>query len=866
MSKHLFCFVPIIALMINLYADASKNLLRNPGFEEGLKYWGQNEWSGKESKASFTASRKDARSGENSARIEWISGGDNLLLSQRVTIDGPKSLLLTFWAKSAIQESTNDQVQATAEFFGKDGKRITPSLNKIFTTSDIYQQFSWSFSAPPGTAAINIHLRCRRTVTCFDDVKLIESYGVYLKESIVWPEPKELVIDIFNDLKGDETATLAIELYDGAGNLFSSGKRPVKAHSADTFSFPVKDIKPGTYKLKVYPVGKPESAVVNTIVWPENAPAWPAPYDKLKVRNNFVTELAVRKNIDLGPEKPLKFMNPRRGWVFFSFKADVPCTLQLPGAAGVKLEFVPGQTAESMQFLTAGEHSIAADRSAGFAEITVTTMPEVIASEYESDEARRKFTEGLMDSPAMAEFLRNSNIIMERFVNSNTLEPDKIPESHRERITRWRASGRKTIATAHRTGIGPRWKVTPPDTTKFWTSRVGLNELDGLAIDEFGGESEYDVPFFIEAVNTINRRYPGKTLYAYCNAAWYAHTRTNGFRKVLAAGGHAFTPELYMREQRDKSTAKRYINDFFNYLRLWEHNNPGACRNIVWTYGSSDAYYASYVLDTFPNADHRYFLDLQFCLAANDPAFFGLRGVCPWIIRYAKPDTLAWQAKLIRHYCIEGNRTMLSDKYGYKYDAGHLANPDFADGLAGWTVEPAAPGSITIENIKNYGFDRGTRNTAPDGDDVLLMTRVPGRVNRISQTLQNLKPGSYYEISLKSADYDDVKNGQSPLKMMPVRISVQNAEIDQERSYIQVYPVVQKMKPREQGICGNHQTIVFRAKAPTAKLIITDEVPQFKGRQFHQRPFAAANPNQQRVIFNFIQVQELLPFAESTGR
>ncbi len=146
------------------------------------------------------------------------------------------------------------------------------------------------------------------------------------------------------------------------------------------------------------------------------------------------------------------------------------------------------------------------------------------------------------------------------------------------------------------------------------------------------------------------------------------------------------------------------------------------------------------------------------------------------------------------------------------------------------------------------------------------MTRVPGQVNRISQTLQNLKPGSYYEISLKSADYDDVRNGQSPLKVMPVRISVQNAEIDQERSYIQVYPVVQKMKPREQGICGNHQTVVFRAEAPVAKLIITDEVPQLKTRQFHQRPFAAADPNQQRVIFNFIQVQELLPPAESTSR
>ncbi len=858
--KKCFCYVfAVVFLAMNLSANSSTNLLENPGFEEGLKDWRLNEWSGVKGKINFTADKKEPRSGEGCAKIEWVSGGDNVLLSQRVPIAGAKSLLLTFWAKSIIQASTNDRVQATAEFFNKSGNRISKGLNEIFTTSDVYQEFSWSFSTPPETVAVNIHLRCRQTVTCFDDVKLIESYGIYIKKSIVWLPGEELVIDIYNDLKGRETTSLSIELYDNAGKLFTRGERLIKAKSADVFEFPVKGIKPGTYTLKVYPSDNPDKAIINAVVWPENNPKWPAPYEKLKVRNNFVTELFDRKNITVSAEEPLKFINPRLGWVFFSVRADKSGILEFPGVASISLKLESGKVTESMQFLSAGENVIRVKNIVKLDEITITTMPDVIASEFESDEVRYKFVNGLMESPGMIEFLCNSNFIMERFANGNSLAQDEIPAAHRERIDRWRATGRKTICTVSRTGIGSRWGVKHPDTEKFWMSRVGLTELDGLAIDEFANENETEIPFYDNTVKKINTKYPEKTLIAYTCPAWYAHTRTVEFRKTLAAGNHAYGPELYMREQRNEGTAKSYINTFFDYLRQWERAYPGAMRHIVWTYGSCDGYYASYVIDTFPNANYKYFLDLQFCIAANDPLFFGMRGVCPWIIRYTTPDTLAWQAKLIRHYCIEGNRTMLSDKYGYKYDAEHLKNQDCSDGLDGWEVEPAAPGSITAKKITDYGFNRGTRNTAPDGDDVILMTRVPGKVNRIAQTIVNLKPGSDYEISLRSADYDDVIADKNPLKVMPIRLTIKDAKVNKEKSIIHVYPVLQKMKSRKNGICGNHYAVTFRATASTAKLIISDESPDIDARQYHDKPFSPVDLNQKQVLFNFVQIQEVLP-------
>jgi hypothetical protein len=859
MKKYLYYIFTVMVFTMNLLVYSADNLIKNPGFEEGLKYWSQHEWSGLKGKINFTADKKDPRSGESCAKVEWISGGDNILLTQRIKIDGKKSLMLTFWAKSIIQASTNDQVQATVEFFNKAGKRISRTLHKIFTTNDIYQEFSWNFSTPPKTAAINIHLRCRRTITCFDDLKLIESYGVYLKECIVWLPGKELVLDIYNDLNNNKITTLAIELYNKTGKLCVSGRHSIKAQSGDTFDFAVKYIKPGNYKLKVYPVDEPDKAIVQRIVWPENNPKWPAPYNKLKVRNNFVTELLCRKNVNISIENPLKFMNPRIGWVFISAKTDKNGTLELPGTAKVSLKLKPGKKVESMQFLPAGENIISVKNSIKLNEITITTMPEVIASEFESDKARYKFVNGLMESPAMLDFLRNSNVIMERFANSNSLKQDKVPYKDRERIARWRATGRKTIANVSRTGFGPRWGVKPKDTEKFWMSRVGLTELDGLSIDEFASEDSKEIPYYDNTVKKINAKYPDKTLYAYTCAAWYAHTRTVGFRKTLAEGNHAYAPELYMREQCNEGAAKLYINTFFDYLRQWERAYPRAMHHIIWTFGSCDGYYASYVIDTFANASYKYFLDLQFCLVANDPSFFGIRGVCPWIIRYTKPDTLAWEAKLIRHYCIEGKRTMLSDEYGYKYDTGHLKNPDCANGLDSWKVEPAATGSIKAEKIKDYGFNRGTRNTAPDGDDVIVMTRVPGKVNRISQTIKNLKPGHDYEVSLLNADYDDVIADKNPLKVMPVRITIKGAKIDKKRSIINVYPVVQKMKYRKNGICGNHYSVVFRATSPTAELIISDEAPDVNARQFHDHPFAPVNMKQKRILFNFVQIQELLP-------
>ena len=841
--------------------NASVNLLKNPGFEEGFQSWGKFEWSGKPYRINFVEDKIRPRNGEKCAKIEWVSGGDNILIGQNVRVGANKNFMLSFWARSDVEVSHNSQIQATARFLGANGKDLIPPQHKIFSASNIYEEFRWSFTAPDNCKTLGIFLRCRRVATYFDDVTLIESKGVYLRSCFVWLPENQLVLNMFNALPARQPVKLKVELFNLQQKKVHDSVVDVPYGTDEAVSMPLPKLPPADYKVKVYPVGEKENAITDRFTYPDLNVHWPAPYDKLKVRNNFVTELAISaRPVALKAGQTLEFPHPRHGWVFFAFTPEADGEVLLPGKRQVKLKLSKGVPVESMQMLEEGVNQVKALTNVRLANYTITTMAEVVADEYESDPGRRKFTNGLMESYAMKEYLRNANVMQERFNNHNVMALDQIPESERERIAAWRATGRYTITTVARTGYTSRWLVRPEQTAEFWLSRVGLRELDGIGIDEFGSETVEEAPFFAPAVREINKKYPGKMLVAYTCAAWYSHTKTNDLRTALTEGHHAFAPEQYLREQPTEGSAKNYINDFFDYARQWEKAFPGAIKNTLWCYGSCENYHAYYGLDTFASCDQKYFLDMQFAVLANDPAFFGQRGINPFIIRYTAPDRLLWQAKLIRHYLIEGKRTMLSKEYGFQFNAGHLEDGDCDEGLKHWDAQPAEKGSIVSRVIKDYGFSRGTRNTAPAGDRVIEFRRVPGKVNSVSQPLRNLKVGKTYEVTVRCADGECVDNDAPPdLKLMNLRMTVKGAQVIRDKSVIHVYPVVpNNTRGRKNPIVGNHHRLVFKATAPTAELVISDEAPAIPARTYHGQPFAPANPTQKRVIFNFVQATELL--------
>ena len=112
---------------------------------------------------------------------------------------------------------------------------------------------------------------------------------------------------------------------------------------------------------------------------------------------------------------------------------------------------------------------------------------------------------------------------------------------------------------------------------------------------------------------------------------------------------------------------------------------------------------------------------MQVNLIANSPDFADLATTGYWGTYYGDEELARWSFMLMRHYAVEGHKDMLSARYGFKYNPGFLANGDFADGLNGWTVSPAAEGSIRTDTIAGYGKNsQGRWGGGKAGDTVCV--------------------------------------------------------------------------------------------------------------------------------------------------
>jgi hypothetical protein len=138
---------------------------------------------------------------------------------------------------------------------------------------------------------------------------------------------------------------------------------------------------------------------------------------------------------------------------------------------------------------------------------------------------------------------------------------------------------------------------------------------------------------------------------------------------------------------------------------------------------------------------------MQMNVIANHKAFKDIYGVTFWCSLSTKPEILEWFGCLVRHYCINGNKSMLSEKYGYNLKLAYLKNPDFSAGLDNWKIIPASPGSIEVRNIKQFSFKRCYY---PRNSNLLVMKKITGKVNRIEQEIVGLKPGKLYSLQVQA--------------------------------------------------------------------------------------------------------------------
>lgn len=558
--------------------------------------------------------------------------------------------------------------------------------------------------------------------------------------------------------------------------------------------------------------------------------------------NNLVTEVLDAPLV----EGETAFTTTRDGWVWVCARPEGPCVkLDGPGEKGpeepcrvaVLLDGEPLFAAvtnrcEAFRLLPAGRHTLAlseVEARGVTPRVTVRQIPEIF------------------NYPACANSAVNTNPsygweFYSRHVlpNCTTHNGGRIPEEH---WPEFKERGCRFLAN-----FGTRGLDAETVASKVAAS-AGLTapRHDGVTLDEsmFGNVELFGD--YVGAMRRLSSAYDGdRVIYSWMvNKPMLAGLDREIFALAANAtrsGGHVLS-EIYCRSRPTEAEARKYIDDYiadtirrFRELRKGEPFYPNALARV----GVILANFSQIpTLSCWHHqqTDYKYFLDMQFNALANNEVFDGLGCVGVWGSYYADEEIYRWTFMLARHYCIEGNTAMLSEKYGLKYRADYVANGDFEDGLDGWRAD----GDVSVRRIRGLAENVERRwggAAAGDAFAVLAMGNlaVTGKAHErqvvlgetaIRQTLRKLVPGRMYSLDVTCFDAKDAEARNHRPAELPLAVTLgDGAETDASRSWVFV-----DRRPKDGvrgwGVRCNRHHIVFTAMAEETELAIglRDDAP-----------------------------------------
>ena len=633
---------------------------------------------------------------------------------------------------------------------------------------------------------------------------------------------------------------------------------------------------PGKYELAAAVLKADGARIGRSSAASVNWPGRPETFKHVKALNNIVWELLNRKTGQVTGRKRFAFTQPKRRWVFVSARAEVGPK----GGLQISLDAVPetrhiiafeaGEktTKETMRFLPAGEHTlvIEAEGAARIGEIVVRSIPELVYYRVPGDPLVKEF------GPYMGEFL-NEHILP----NVNTLGGPRewpTPGAESRTLREWAQRGGKWLihcrapkgttekeealreqdGTEPRAPKGTREKpITAGEAAEYIAQTPGFN-LDfvhGSIADEFGDSLPY-CAVYAEAVRKLKAtpEFRDRSFYPFANNL-YNGAEGREFARALVEADSAIAWKRYLKEQPDEKAAVSFLRtELVDRAYAYREHCPGSIEHLIVCFGYFSA--PPEFLDTNPAADYKVYLDMQFNLIANDPAFWGTYGLMTYTSPFAHEEIVRWGAKLQRHYGIEG-RTDRATKD--PFELNHIENPDFTDGARGWQLRPAAENSIRAVMQKGFGWLQGRYPRTPEGNTALLTVRSAKAPNVFSQEIKNLQPGRCYSLSMITGDYKDM----SKKERHAVTIKLENADLNSEKCFTHVYancPPAHRYPPydQEHKAWMNYHWRVFRAKGTTAKLTVSD----------WQSDHTPGGPAGQELMYNFVQVQPY--FAPAAAR
>jgi|GEM_PF-1132213 len=574
-----------------------------------------------------------------------------------------------------------------------------------------------------------------------------------------------------------------------------------------------------------------------------------------KVLNNLVTELLSLQGDELfsdqSSQATIEFNNPRNGWVFFSSTIDdQPGTGKSEIALQGETEDTiiihsPGQstTQEAMRWLRLGTHVLSVDASVE--KLVVRAIPEISFFRYPAS-THLPQQKTLFDWKTLQKYvLHNMNSISVAGVM--TREP--LRSKSQSELDAWKKEGKRWYAIGHVPAYKLGGDMTTQQAYEFWADNACYNDdaWAGIIVDEFS-VGDYPVKTYVpmtEAVRRLTAEFPDKSFLPFC-LSMYGAKEVKPFIEAVIDNGSQFVWEWYEREEPNEERARNKLTSgLVEGMKGWRNLVPEAQTHAILCLG----YYSTppISLNENPAVDYKVWKDMQYQRLATDPTFVGLYGLMEWNSKYADEETVRWQARLCRHYGIEGKTNLLSDEYGFRYNLTHLQNPDFDEGTTGWTVTPAAGDSVNTGTFTGLGRLEGRVRGSSRGDNFVRMRRSAKAPNRIVQEIKDLEPGRLYSIKMFTCDYQGLMKGKIDKQTHAVAMDLENVEMiegfqqpfESQRGQ-EVPPFSGKNQP-----WLSYHWYVFRAAGDSARLVISDWLSD-------EEP---GGPLGQELTFNFIEVQ-----------
>ncbi len=534
-----------------------------------------------------------------------------------------------------------------------------------------------------------------------------------------------------------------------------------------------------------------------------------APNPAPRVLNNFVTELFSTPQTE-AQDRCAHYTNPRDGWVRYE-RVDAD-----------------GGKRERMQFRPKGPNPVTIPAGAC---VSVRTVPELMFCYYPSSSHIAAY--GPYTKEYMAQHVfPNVNVL----VTTSATAPSDFPE--------WGKAGGRWIANSPLPGLSDKEAPKAGDVLAVWAKNPAVTQpgYAGVIVDEFIGAAKGHYRSWSAAVEGLldGPDFKDKTFYAWCGDL-YAVKHERAFAKMLMKRNQRFVWETYLTEEPTEKEAASWMHQrVAERMGAWKKKLPGVERQTVVCLGYLSAPPES--LNSLPGVDYQVFLDMQFHMLATDPAFKGLYGLMEYMAAYADEESLQYAHRLIRHYCIEGRIDRMNAD---PYLLPHLSNPDFAQGLDGWTVQAADRGGIAAGKMDKFSWLQGRYPETKEGDTYCGMRRSAKAPNRLTQTIRALEPDRVYSVKLISANLDalDTKEPTS------LSVAVEGAEIVPGMDFQCVYPSCYSHEAgsytRDHPAHFSFHRLVFKATAQEATLTIQD----WKDAN------TPGGPAGQTTAFNFVEVQ-----------